>query len=263
MRRSLLATMLALLLCPPAARAQTPPQEAPPPEVPPEETPTPAPSPSSTPTVDLNARLEPGERDLLLSLAWRTLAGHLTNHPIRDSDLEGYAFTPRLMAKRGCFVTLKKGDKVRGRQGDIEPTRPLYQQVIVFTRRAATRDPRFLPLTDLELPDLAVEIEVIGERHRVGGPEAIQIDRHGIFLEKWGRRAVFLPGVAGSQGLNAERALDELCKQAALPPGAWAQGARIEVFTAETISGPRPPPQPAPLPAEPGASPSPASPGRS
>jgi len=58
------------------------------------------------------------------------------------------------MTPRGLFVTLKKGDQVRGLQGEIEPTRPLYQQVIVFTRRAATRDPRFLPLTERDLGSL-------------------------------------------------------------------------------------------------------------
>ncbi len=187
-----------------------------------------------------------GERDTLLRLAWQTLVGHLTSHPIQDRDLEAYSLTPRLLAPRGCFVTLKKGPEVRGNQGEVEATRPLYQQVIVFTRRAATRDPRFLPLTDRDLGEVTVEIAAIGRRDRVEGPAGIQIDRHGIYLEKWGRRALFLPGQAAAQGWGSEKALDELCRQAALPAGAWKQAARIEVFTTDVVAGPQPPPPVAP-----------------
>ena len=198
--------------------------------------------------------LDPAEKEILLRIAWRTLTGHLTKNPIQDRDLEGYRLTPRLTAARGCFITLRKGDEVRGKQGEIEPTRPLYQQVIVFTRRAATRDARFLPLTDRDLPGLTLEIAVLGDRSPVAGPSEIQIDRHGIFLEKWGRRSLFLPGEAVSKGWGPERTLDELCRQAALPAGAWKQGAKVEIFTAEIVAGPEPPPiAAAPIPPAPAA----------
>jgi len=204
----------------------------------------------------LTRPLDASDRDLLLRVAWRTLSGHLTNNPIKDSDLAVYTFTPCLMAPRGLFVTLKKDGRVRGLQGEIEPSRPLYQQVILFTRRAATRDPRFPPLSDADLGGVVIELSVIGDRTRIGGPSAIHLDSQGIFLEKWGRRALFLPGLAAQQGWTPERTLDELCAQAALPKGSWSESARIEVFGAEVISGgppaeaaPSPPPQPSPTPA--------------
>jgi AmmeMemoRadiSam system protein A len=216
--------------------------------------PTPAPAPSPAP--DCLARpLEAAERDTLLRLAWRTLSGHLTDQPIRDADLEAYSFTPCLLAPRGLFVTLKKGDQVRGLQGEIEATRPLYQQVIVFTRRAATRDPRFLPLAEGDLGGLTVDLSIIGERHKVGGPGDIHLETEGVFLEKWGRRALFLPGIASRLGWTPERTLDDLCSQAALPKGSWSESARLEVFTTEEVAGgppvdssPAPSPAPSPEP---------------
>ena len=212
------------------------------------------PAPSPTPAPNCLARpLDAGERDTLLRLAWRTLSGHLNGNPIKDADLEAYTFTPCLMAPRGLFVTIRKGEQVRGMQGEIEPTRPLYQQVIVFTRRAATRDPRFLPLTDRDLGDLIVELSIIGGRRRVGGPGEIRPDTEGVFLEKWGRRALFLPGIAVRQGWTPEKTLDELCSQAALPKRSWSESARIEVFTTEVVAG-GPPPEATPPPS---ASPSP------
>jgi AmmeMemoRadiSam system protein A len=226
------------------------------------------PEPTPTPAPDCPVRpLDPAERDTVLRLAWRTLSGHLTNDPIKDADLGAYSITPCLMAPRGLFVTLKKGDQVRGLQGEIEPTRPLYQQVIVFTRRAATRDPRFLPLTERDLGSLTVELSIIGPRRRVGGPGDIHLDTEGVFLEKWGRRALFLPGIAARQGWTAERTLAELCAQAALPKGSWSESARIEVFTTEGVAGgpatgplssPSPSSSPVPSPS-PGLSGSPAS----
>ncbi len=201
----------------------------------------PTPSPSQSPAADCLARpLEAGERDTLLRLAWRTLSGHLTGTPIKDADLQAFDFTPCLMTQRGLFVTIKKGDQVRGRQGEIEPSRPLYQQVIVFTRRAATRDPRFLPLSEGDLAGLTVNLSIIGGRHKVAGPGDIHLDAEGVFLEKWGRRALFLPGIASRQGWTPERTLDELCSQAALPKGSWSESARIETFTSEEVSGGRP-----------------------
>jgi AmmeMemoRadiSam system protein A len=244
------ATALALLASGPVV-AQTPRPEPPPAEAPtgsgtssPDAAPPPSPASSPQPTPDLDAPLDAAERDTLLRLAWRTLVGHLSGDPIRDADLEAYAFTPRLLAPRGIWVTVKKGGQVRGSQGEFEPRRPLYQQVIIFVRRAATRDPRFVPLTDRDVPDLTLEIALIGRGRRVAGPEEIHIGEHGIYLTKWGRGALFLPEIPAAGGWTPARTLQELCRQASLPADAWLEGARIEVFTTEVIAGAQPRPQP-------------------
>jgi AmmeMemoRadiSam system protein A len=228
----------------------------------PAESPAPAATQVATPEPlpDCSARpLDAMEHDTLLRLAWRTLTGQLTEHPIKDADLEGYSFTPCLTTKRGLFVTLKNGGQVRGMQGEIDPSRPLYQQVIVFTRRAATRDPRFLPLTAADLGETTIEMAIIGARTRVSGPADLRLEGQGVFLEKWGRRALFLPAILSEQHWTAERVLDELCAQAALPRGSWSQSARIEMFATEMVSGSRPaePPAAAPPTASPAPSASP------
>jgi AmmeMemoRadiSam system protein A len=258
---------LTLLLITGALSGRNASSQDPPPQNPaPEAAPSPAGTPEITPgppppaALDCVARpLDASERDTLLRLAWRTLTGHLGNDPIGDADLDVYFLTPCLMAPRGLFVTLKKAGRVRGMQGEIEPARPLYQQVIVFTRRAATRDPRFLPLLDADLGETTIELALIGERTKVGGPAEIRIDSQGVFLEKWGRRALFLPGLAAQEGWTAERTLDELCSQAALPRGSWSESARIEVFGTQVVAGPQPvEPPPPPLPPSPEVSPAPA-----
>jgi len=185
----------------------------------------------------LHGPLSSSERETLQRIAWRTLVGRLEGHPIENRDLQILNMTPRLQRERGCFVTLKLGGETRGMQGEIEPSRPLYQQVIAFTRRAATRDQRFPPLTKADLASTEIEIAVIGSRRPVEDPGAIDLEHHGIFLEKWGRRSLFLPEVVASLEGTAAETLEALCRLAALPEGAWRRGARIEVFEAEVFSG--------------------------
>lgn len=201
--------------------------------------------------------LEAADRDTLLRIAWRTLEGSLNGRPIQTADLESHAIAGRLLEPRGCWITLRVAGAVRGSMGEIEPTRPLYQQVIFYTRRAATRDARFVPLVETDLPAISLEIAVIGPRQPVGDPATIAVERHGFYLEKWGRRAVFLPGVAAAQGWDGPRTLAALARQASLPEDGWTAGARIETFEAEVIAGGRPEPAPVPAPPPPVAEPPP------
>ncbi|MGH9749473.1 MAG: AmmeMemoRadiSam system protein A [Candidatus Polarisedimenticolia bacterium] len=262
MRRVLCGGFLVALLGAPLAgpAAEPPPAAGPPAAPPPAGVPVdpdvlPPGEPAAPPPIDPMAPLEPTERDTLMRLAWQTLTGHLTRRPITDADLLAYELTPRLMAPRGVWITIRKDGSVRGSQGEIEAGRPLFQQVIVYVRRAATRDPRFIPLTDLDLDSLRVEIAVIGRRERVDGPESLDPAHQGVLIEKWGRRAMFLPGVGASQGWSARRTLDELCRNASLPEGAWQSGARIESFAAEIFEAARPAPAAPAGPAPPGGDP--------
>jgi AmmeMemoRadiSam system protein A len=193
--------------------------------------------------------LEAADRATLLGIAWRTLEGALTGTPIQTSDLAAYTIGGHLQEPRGCWITLRVAGMVRGSMGEIEAGRPLYQQVIFHTRRAATRDARFAPLVDADLPAITVEIALIGSRRVVTDAANLAVGGRGLYLEKWGRRAIFLPGVAASQGWDGERALKALARQAALPEDGWMSGARIETFDAELISGPRPAPATPPAPA--------------
>src|SRR5262245_40892351 len=65
-----------------------------------------------------------------------------------------------LLESRGVFVTLYKEGELRGCIGVPEPVSPLFQAAQECTLSAAKADPRFLPVTDAELPGLQIEISV-------------------------------------------------------------------------------------------------------
>ena len=86
-----------------------------------------------------------------------------------------------------------------------------------------------------ELKGIAIEISVLTPPQDIPGPEAFQVGKHGIILEKQGKRAVFLPQVAPEQGWNREQTLTHLAQKAGLSADAWRKGTRFWVFEAQVF----------------------------
>jgi AmmeMemoRadiSam system protein A len=72
--------------------------------------------------------------------------------------------TSLLNRPSGCFVCIKThGRELRGCIGTVEPEKgTLAEEVIVNAIKAATRDPRFKPLSGDELPALRYSVDVLG-----------------------------------------------------------------------------------------------------
>lgn len=167
----------------------------------------------------------------------------LESYLLHDGSLaEWYAASNQreaLRARAGAFVTLnhkgvKVGDpgRLRACMGLIEAGQPLDEAVVRAAVWAA-QDPRFSRLEAAELAGLDVEVSVLSPPRRVTGPEAIEVGKHGVILEKGSRRAVFLPHVATEQGWDRRTMLEQLSRKAGLPADGWREGALFDVFTAQ------------------------------
>ena len=121
----------------------------------------------------------------------------------------------------GAFVTLKIDGRLRGCIGNIVGMKPLYRTVADMAFAAAFEDCRFPPLTPEEAARMTVEISVMSPLVRCPNPEAIEIGRHGLLLRKNGRQGVFLPQVPVEWNWDRQTYLDQLCRKAGLPFGAW------------------------------------------
>ena len=137
----------------------------------------------------------------------------------------------------GAFVTLQKGDRLRGCIGEITATRPAWQAVIARAVDAAVHDPRFSPVTASELPSLHLDISLLGPSRKVAGPRSVIVGRHGVVLSRGTRRATYLPQVGPEQGWDRNTMLAHLARKAGLPPDAVAE-AQIEVYEAQVIREP-------------------------
>src|SRR2546422_5345252 len=66
---------------------------------------------------------------------------------------------PALRGRAGVFVSLKKRGELRGCIGTIEPAQEnLALEIIENAISAATKDPRFRPVVEEELPELRVSV---------------------------------------------------------------------------------------------------------
>ena len=142
---------------------------------------------------------------------------------------------PALLQLHGAFVTLRVGGALRGCIGTLRASEPLYQTVAKMARAAAFEDPRFPPLNKEEYGEIELEISVLTPLERLDDPGRIEVGRHGLYITRGHFGGVLLPQVATEQGWDRLRFLEETCRKAGLPRGAWKSGADVNVFEAEVF----------------------------
>lgn len=169
---------------------------------------------------------------MLLALARAAIASSLQNTSLNLDVPEPRCFS----LYRGAFVTLHVAGKLRGCIGVIEPRDPLRDTIVHCARSAAFHDPRFSPLRTNELNELQIEISLLSELLPIRAQD-LQIGRHGLLVATESHRGLLLPQVATEHHLSREEFLDETCRKAGLPRGAW-RDAKTEIFgfTCEVFS---------------------------
>lgn len=143
-----------------------------------------------------------------------------------------------LNSKRGAFVTIKKGNDLRGCIGRIISDEPLYKVVREMAGQAAVADSRFMPVTSEELARLEYEVSVIGPLEKISDPyKDIVLGAHGVQIRQGFRSGIFLPQVAKENGWDLETYMNELCAdKAGISKDAWKNGgAEVYRFTADII----------------------------
>ncbi len=179
----------------------------------------------------VRGRLSDQQRHNLLELARLTVNRHVRGEKLPDATTTD----PLLKADRGVFVTIKTPDgHLRGCIGSIVPEKSLQESVIQNAVAAAARDQRFKPVRPEELAGLQYEVTVLSPLEPLSDPTAIQVGRHGLYLEKGPFSSVFLPQVPLEQGWDRSTYLAELARKAGLAVDGW-KDARLSVFTADVI----------------------------
>jgi AmmeMemoRadiSam system protein A len=164
----------------------------------------------------------------------------IARHAIARSLGQSASASPDPPAARdlraGAFVTLHAGGELRGCIGHIESDRPLPDVVASCAVSAASSDPRFPPVTAAELPQVDIELSVLGPVEIVHRLEEIEIGHHGLLVESGWRRGLLLPQVATEWGWDAATFVAQTCRKAGLPPDAWPEGgAALYRFAAEVF----------------------------
>lgn len=178
------------------------------------------------------------EMNHLPMLARTHLAAFLEGKPGLKDREKWVKLLPPLGKPGACFVTLTHKGALRGCIGSLEAHRSLLDDLLDNCLAAATRDPRFRPVTRPELDEIALEVSILTpavELHYQDTEDLLaklQPGVHGVILSHSGRRSTFLPQV-WEQLPTKETFLNHLCQKAGLDGDCWRRKPGIRVYRVE------------------------------
>ncbi|MBC7241479.1 MAG: AmmeMemoRadiSam system protein A [Anaerolineae bacterium] len=134
-----------------------------------------------------------------------------------------------MKGRAGVFVSIHTRDgALRGCIGTIEPTRPnIAEEVIHNAIAAATRDPRFPPVTPAELDDLVINVDVLSPPERIYSLDELDPKRYGVIVQSGWRRGLLLPDLEGVD--TVEQQVDIARRKAGIGPREPVEMYRFEV----------------------------------
>jgi AmmeMemoRadiSam system protein A len=135
-----------------------------------------------------------------------------------------------LGARAACFISIKTRDgNLRGCIGTIEPVKEtLGEELVANAISAATRDPRFSPIAESELPNLKYSVDILSVPEPANFADldpavygVIVEDELGLF------RGLLLPDIPGVD--TAQQQVDIAARKAGIPPGTPLKLSRFRV----------------------------------
>lgn len=175
----------------------------------------------------------------LIDLARKTITEYITTQHVVTTPSNSPL---HLLQPRGVFVTLTTqlaGETMlRGCIGYPEPQLPLLEATISATISAATRDPRFTPISVTELDKIRFEISIltlpilIKVKKAKDYPQHIKIGRDGLIIERGIYKGLLLPQVPIEWNWDTNEFLAHCCEKAGLLSDAWLlPGTKISTFS--------------------------------
>ena len=140
-------------------------------------------------------------------------------------------YLPKELSERkaGCFVTLHKGENLRGCIGTMQSVYgSLADEIIENALSAAFSDPRFDPLKASELEELNFSVDVLGELEQIPSTDLLDPQRYGVYVRSGARSGVLLPRLEGVDTVGHQLGI-------ALAKAGIGATERIELFRFEVI----------------------------
>jgi uncharacterized protein len=132
---------------------------------------------------------------------------------------------PAEMAERsGVFVCMKKRSNLLGCIGTFMPCcENIAAETIRNAISAATQDPRFMPVSEDELPDLEYSVDVLSAPEKVKDISELDHREFGVILTSGQKRGLLLPDLEGVNSVEEQIRITRM-KAGILP------NEKIEIF---------------------------------
>ncbi|RMF41499.1 MAG: AmmeMemoRadiSam system protein B, partial [Planctomycetota bacterium] len=199
-------------------------------------------SPAQTTVPLLLEALGKEQRQGIVRAAARWVADRVCNRALPEPQ----ELLPELAQSivMGAFVTLKRGEILRGCCGVLGKAMALGDAVRDAAVKTARDDRRMAPISPCELPFLHMDVTLLGPFQRVQQTgrdriAAVEVGRHGLMIQHGQQSGLLLPSVAVERGWNAEKFLQAVCTKAGLPMGAWENAdTQLFLFEGHAMGGP-------------------------
>jgi AmmeMemoRadiSam system protein A len=167
---------------------------------------------------------KPGESPLV-KLARDTIENLVRHDQVISPPAE---LAPEMKEQAGVFVSIHKNGELRGCIGTFEPAYAnVANEVIHNAISAATRDPRFDPVTTDELNDLEINVDVLTSPEPIENKTQLDPKRYGCIVERGWKRGLLLPDLEGVN--TADQQVEICCRKADITPGEKIKLYRFEV----------------------------------
>jgi AmmeMemoRadiSam system protein A len=158
----------------------------------------------------------------------------LAKRTIETYVIEGRVIEPpgelssEMKGQAGVFVSLKKKGQLRGCIGTFQPTTGnVAQEIIQNAVSAASRDPRFPPVTPDELEDIDYSVDILSPPEPVKDSSELDPSRYGIIVQSGARKGLLLPDIKGVDTVDEQ--INIACMKAGIIPGEDVELYRFEV----------------------------------
>lgn len=165
----------------------------------------------------------------IVRLARRTIETYLRDGVVLDPPRLD---DPALPARAGAFVSLHREECLRGCIGTILPTRDTLAEEIVHNAiEAATGDPRFPCMSEAELGDLDIKVDVLHAPEPIESEDELDPAVYGVIVSSGWRRGLLLPDLEGVDDVATQVAIAR--QKAGILPG---ETVRLERFRVDRYS---------------------------
>lgn len=137
-----------------------------------------------------------------VELAKRAISEYVKNKRILKCPTD---LPPDMQKKAGVFVSLKKHGQLRGCIGTFIPTEEnIYKEIVKNAIAAATEDPRFHPVNEDEIDDIAYSVDVLSEPKKIRDISELDPKLYGIIVVKGYKKGLLLPDLEGVNSIEEQ-----------------------------------------------------------
>jgi AmmeMemoRadiSam system protein A len=143
------------------------------------------------------------QKNPYVDLARRTIEHYVKKREmLKLEDVED----PKLIQpSSGVFVSIHKQGRLRGCIGTIEPIRKNLALEIIFNAvSACSRDPRFYPVSQPELKDLDISVDILTKPEKISDKQKLDVQRFGVIVVSGTRRGLLLPDLEGIDSVEQQ-----------------------------------------------------------